>query len=187
MLHGGFEDGPDPYSTPRPRQESWREADGAPRDSTESEWKTMPVGQNPSGSRRRVTDREIGLILRRAVELDKGSPSKAVSSARGLTLAELQEIAKEAGIDPGMVGRAVAEMENKGSLEPRSIGGPSPVKREVRTVPGKLPPEKVGGANEGGGPGSGGPGDRGGGPRWSAVDQQHPVPEYPGIRGTVQG
>ncbi|NNM05479.1 MAG: hypothetical protein HKO65_10280 [Gemmatimonadetes bacterium] len=93
---------------------------------------------------RRFTDREIGQILRRAVELEEGSPSKAVSSARGLTLVELQEIAKEAGIDPGMVGRAVAEVESRGGLEPWSIGGPSGVKREVRTVPGELPREQVG-------------------------------------------
>jgi hypothetical protein len=93
---------------------------------------------------RRFTDREIGLILRRAVELEEGSPSTAVTSARGLTLSELQEIAKEAGIDPGMVGRAVAEIESRGDLEPWSIAGPSGVRREVRTVPGEMPREKVG-------------------------------------------
>jgi len=95
-------------------------------------------------SERRFTDREIGQILRRAVELEEGSPSKAVTSARGLTLSELQEIAKEAGIDPGMVGRAVAEMESRGGLEPWSIAGPSGVRRDVRTVPGEMPREKVG-------------------------------------------
>ena len=93
---------------------------------------------------RRFTDREIGLILRRAVELDEGSSSKAVSSARGLTMKELQEIAEEAGIDPGMVGRAVAEMETRGGLEPLSFWGPPGVKREIRTVPGEMGQEEVG-------------------------------------------
>lgn len=93
---------------------------------------------------RRFTDQEIGLILRRAVELDEKSSQRTSSSARGLTLGELQEIAKEAGINPGMVGRAVTEMESRGGLEPPSIGGPSPVKREVRTVPGEMSREKVG-------------------------------------------
>jgi hypothetical protein len=93
---------------------------------------------------RRFTDREIGLILKRAVELEEASPSTGVSSSRGLNLGELQEIAEEAGIDPVMVGRAVAEMEGRGGLEPLSIWGPSGVKREVRTVPGKMDPEEVG-------------------------------------------
>lgn len=93
---------------------------------------------------RRFTDREIGLILRRAVELEEGSAPKAVSNARGLTLDELKAIAREAGIDPGMVGRAVAELEGRRGLEPFSVLGPSTVKREVRTVPTEMPRESVG-------------------------------------------
>jgi hypothetical protein len=93
---------------------------------------------------RRFTDREIGLILRGAVELEEGSPSKGVSSARGLDLAELQEIAKEAGIEPIMVARAVAEMEGRGGLEPLSIWGPSAARKEVRIIPGEMSREAVG-------------------------------------------
>jgi hypothetical protein len=93
---------------------------------------------------RRFTDREIGLILRRAVELDEGSSSTSVSNPRGLALEELQDIAEEAGIDPSMVARAVAEIESRGDLEPWSIGGPAAARREVRTVPGEMPREKVG-------------------------------------------
>jgi len=93
---------------------------------------------------RRFTDREIGLILRRAVELEESSPSGALPSGRGLTLGELQDIAREAGIDPGMVGRAVTELEGRRGLEGLSVGGPSAVRREVRTVPGELSREAVG-------------------------------------------
>ncbi|MBT8395528.1 MAG: hypothetical protein HKO65_18195 [Gemmatimonadetes bacterium] len=93
---------------------------------------------------RRFTDREIGLILRRAVELEEGTPSTAVSSGRGLNLKELQEIAREAGIDPVMVGRAAEEMEGRGGLEPLSLWGPATVRREVRTVPGEMAREEVG-------------------------------------------
>ena len=93
---------------------------------------------------RRFTDREIGLILKRAVELEESSPTKGLSIARGLSLTELQEIAREAGIDPGMVGRAVTELDGRRSLDSPSIGGPSTVRREVRTVPGKLSRESVG-------------------------------------------
>ena len=93
---------------------------------------------------RRFTDREIGLILKRAVELDEGSSSKSVSNPRGLALGELQEIAEEAGIDPRMVARAVAEIESRGGLDSWSMAGPAGVRREVRTVPGEMPREKVG-------------------------------------------
>jgi len=93
---------------------------------------------------RRFTDRQIGLILKRAVELEEDSPAGALPSARGLTLGELQEIAREAGIDPAMVGRAVAEMDGKRGLEAPSFWGPSGVKREVRTLPGDLSREGVG-------------------------------------------
>jgi hypothetical protein len=93
---------------------------------------------------RRFTDREIGLILKRAVELEESSPSAGLPSARGLTLEELQEIAKDAGIDPAMVGRASLELEGRGGLEPPSFWGPAAVRREVRTVPGELSREAVG-------------------------------------------
>ena len=93
---------------------------------------------------RRFTDREIGLILRRAVELEESSPLAGLPSARGLTLKELQEIAKEAGIDPSMVGLAVTELEGRRGLEPPSIWGPGTVRREVRTVPGEMSREAVG-------------------------------------------
>jgi len=93
---------------------------------------------------RRFTDQEIGLVLRRAVELEESSPSSGLPSARGLTLGELQDIAREAGIDPGMVSRAVEELEGRRGIEPLSLFGSSPVKREVRTVPGELSKEAVG-------------------------------------------
>jgi hypothetical protein len=83
---------------------------------------------------RRFTDREIGLILKRAVEFEEGSPTPGPPSARGLSLGELQAVAGEAGIDLRSVGRAVAELESRRGLEPPSIWGPSGVRREVRLV-----------------------------------------------------
>ena len=94
---------------------------------------------------RRFTDREIGLILRRAVELEESSPSGSLpSGARGLTLRELQDIAREAGIDPGMVGRAAMELEGRRGLDTPSVWGPPAVRREVRTVPDELSREAIG-------------------------------------------
>lgn len=93
---------------------------------------------------RRFTDRQIGLILKRAVELEETSSSGSLPSARGLTLGELQEIAVEAGIDPGMVGRAAAEIEGRRGLDkPRPMGPPG-ARREVRLLPAPLPREAVG-------------------------------------------
>ena len=93
---------------------------------------------------RRFTDRQIGLILKRAVELEETSSSGALPSARGLTLGELQEIAVEAGINPAMVGRAAAEMEGRRGLERPSPMGPPGARREVRLLPAPLPREAVG-------------------------------------------
>jgi len=93
---------------------------------------------------RRFTDKEVALVLRRAADLEKRSPSASGSSAPGLTLSELKEIASEAGIDPDLVGRAVAEMEGPEGLEPTSIViGPGTVRREVRAINGELSKEEL--------------------------------------------
>lgn len=90
---------------------------------------------------RRFTDREIGLILRRAVELEENSPSAGLPAARGLTLEELQDIGRDAGIDPSMVALAAQELDGRKGLEPLTPMGPSGARRAVRTIPGKLPEE----------------------------------------------
>jgi hypothetical protein len=65
-----------------------------------------------------------------------------VSSARGLTLADLKEIATEAGIDPDLVGRAVAELESPRGLESVDfLTGPGTVRQEVRAIPGEISEE----------------------------------------------
>jgi len=94
-------------------------------------------------SERRFTDKQVALILRRAADLEKRS-STSGSSPRGLTLADLKEIAAEAGIDPDLIGRAVAEMEGPRGLEPTSvIIGPETVRREVRAIAGELGKEEL--------------------------------------------
>jgi hypothetical protein len=92
----------------------------------------------------RFTDREIGLILKRAVELEEGADSEKLPSGRGLTLTELQDIGREAGISPEMIGRAVQEMKGRRGIEPLSLIGPPGVKREVRTFPGEMSREAMG-------------------------------------------
>jgi len=92
----------------------------------------------------RFTDKEVALILRRAADLEKKAPSAAGSSAKGLTLSDLKEIASEAGIDPELVARAVTELASPGGLRSGSLlTGPETVQREVRATPGELAREEM--------------------------------------------
>ena len=71
-------------------------------------------------SSRRYSEKEIGLILRRATEFQRSEPSAA--DPTGLTLAELQEVASEVGIDPAYLRRAAAELETGSGSGPWEPG-----------------------------------------------------------------
>ncbi len=60
--------------------------------------------------RRRYGEEEVGLILKRAAELQRQEPA-AGGEGGGLSLAELEEIAAEAGIDPRYLRRAADEVD----------------------------------------------------------------------------
>jgi hypothetical protein len=95
------------------------------------------------GTRRRFDDEQVSLILRRAAELqeEQGAGDRASS---GLTLADLEEVAREAGLDPALVRRAAAEVGDAGGARTPAFGG-SPflgaptVLRAERIVDGELP------------------------------------------------
>ncbi|MEE8175809.1 MAG: hypothetical protein V3T97_04300, partial [Gemmatimonadota bacterium] len=70
----------------------------------------MPDHELPG---RHYTEKEVGLILRRATELQRSEPS--ARDPAGLTLAELEEVATEVGIDARYLRRAAAELEVGGS------------------------------------------------------------------------
>lgn len=57
---------------------------------------------------RRFNEREVALILRKATEVRRGVPEPEVGG--GLTLAEVKEVATEAGIDPTRVDQAARGM-----------------------------------------------------------------------------
>ena len=61
-------------------------------------------------------EKEVGKLLKRATELQREDPVRAAASG-GLSLAELEEIAAEAGIDPTFLRRAAAEMAS-GETDP---------------------------------------------------------------------
>ena len=90
------------------------------------------------GGRRRYSEEEVGLILRRATEIQRAEPT--APDPEGLTLAELEEIASEAGIDPALLRRAATELH---SLRPataasRLAGAPLEIEIE-RVVEGEVP------------------------------------------------
>ena len=95
---------------------------------------------------RRFADDEVSLILRRAAELQETEGGGAGES--GLTLADLEEVAREAGLDPALVRRAAAEVDAGGGARPapalggsRFLGAPT-VLRAERIVDGQLPAEE---------------------------------------------
>lgn len=84
---------------------------------------------------RRYNEREVSRLLERAAELQRSSP--VPTSPAGLTLSELEDIAREAGLDPAMLRRAASELELKSSASgkgARLAGAPLRIVLE-RTVP----------------------------------------------------
>ena len=85
-------------------------------------------------------DREIGMILKRATELQDIAPEP---SPKGLSLPELEEIAVEAGIDPRHLRRAAAEVEagTPASGLTAAFLGTSPTISLERVIPGEIAEE----------------------------------------------
>ncbi len=98
---------------------------------------------SPAPSPRRYTEDEVGLILRRATELQRAEPT--ARDPTGLTLAELEEIALEAGIDPSMLRRAARDVDSHvpSSVGDRLAGAPVKISME-RVVPGEYPEGRLG-------------------------------------------
>lgn len=62
-------------------------------------------------SDRRYTDREVALILRHAAEIEDREGGKV--SARGISLEELESIARDVGLDVSRIRRAALELEGR--------------------------------------------------------------------------
>jgi hypothetical protein len=81
------------------------------------------------------SDREVALVLKRASELEGRRDTRG--GGDGLTLSQLEEIAREAGLDPDLVAEAALELDTRRPESTRSLLGPAPVQRAVETVPGQ--------------------------------------------------
>ncbi len=84
---------------------------------------------------RRYSEQEVSLILRRAAELQADQPG----AASGTSLAELEEIAREAGLDPALVRRAATDLAtaSPGAAASRFLGAARRLHVE-RVVDGEL-------------------------------------------------
>lgn len=93
--------------------------------------------------RRRYGEKEVGLILKRAAELQREA-SATTPGGGGFSLGELEEIAEEAGIDPRYLRQAASELDTGAAGTPsgaaaRFLGGPLTIELE-RSLAGELAP-----------------------------------------------
>ena len=104
---------------------------------------------NDDTKARRYSEEEFALILRKASEIQEvPGDGPGSSSGEGITLSEIQSIAREAGIDPHAISRAAAllgatEWEEKTGLAAGIFGAPGTYNLNFE-VPGQLPPEEFG-------------------------------------------
>ena len=89
---------------------------------------------------RMYSDSEVALVIKRATELQASEAQRSDASAAGLSLADLEQIAREAGIDPSLVRQAAGEIDTRQSTSPASkfLGAPSTIVLE-RTMDGEVP------------------------------------------------
>jgi hypothetical protein len=98
----------------------------------------MPPSNLPD---RRYGDTETEAILRRAAELQASGPVTPRTNT-GLTLAELEGIAKEAGLDPVLIRQAAREIDRPAAARPAPfLGAPTRLIAE-RTFEGDLSEEQ---------------------------------------------
>jgi hypothetical protein len=90
---------------------------------------------------RRYSEKEAGAILRKAAEMQRAEPSAADPS--GFSLAELEEVAREAGIDPAVVRRAASELDVSPTANFGSALAGAPLQIRVETeLPGEYPADR---------------------------------------------
>ena len=98
----------------------------------------------PDEARRRYGDREVELILRRAVELEYLGPDSE-DEGEGLSLHDLEEIGSRVGIAADHLRRAAAELDEVGpvpELGERLLGGPATIWLE-RSLSGEIDEDDV--------------------------------------------
>ncbi len=93
-----------------------------------------------SDGSRRFTDREVATVLRKASEIEEREGS---AGSGGLSLDDLQEIAREVGIAPEAIAKAVDGLDSARVRSPLRGGAPS-AHKAVHAVRGELNDEALG-------------------------------------------
>ena len=93
-------------------------------------------------SNRRFNDEEVALIIKRAAELQQ-TEAAADESTSAMTLSEVEQIAREAGIDPSLIRRAAQTLDRPGEVNRPSpwVGAPTRLVFE-RVVDGEISPDE---------------------------------------------
>jgi hypothetical protein len=93
------------------------------------------------GKDRKFNDEEVALIIKRAAELQQ-TEQVASESSSALTLSEVEQIAKEAGIDPMLIRRAALSLDSPSTVNRPSIWAGAPTRLVFeRVVDGEVSPE----------------------------------------------
>ncbi len=94
----------------------------------------------PSTSRR-FNEKEVALIIKRASELQENETT--AESSTGMSLAELEQVAREAGLDPELVRRAAVDLDTRVTDQtPNSFLGAPTALRLERTIDGEVPADE---------------------------------------------
>ena len=90
---------------------------------------------------RRFNDKEVARIIKHASELqEEEAPAE---SSTGLSLVELEQVAKEAGLDPALIRRAAADLDTRiTDQRPSAVLGAPTTLRLERTIDGEVPVEE---------------------------------------------
>jgi len=90
---------------------------------------------------RRFNEKEVAQIIKRASELQVSeAPAESTS---GMSLTELEQVAREAGLDPALVRRAATDLDTRVTDQRPSpfLGAPTTLRLE-RTIDGEVPVEE---------------------------------------------
>jgi len=93
-------------------------------------------------SSRRFNEKEVAQIIKRASEMQVDDATPA-STTTGMSLAELEQVAREAGLDPALVRRAATDLDTRVTERKPSlfVGAPTSLQLE-RTIDGEIPVEE---------------------------------------------
>lgn len=96
----------------------------------------------PSGIDRRFSEEEVALIIKRAAELQQTEQIEA-DPGTSMTLRDVEQIAKEAGIDPGLIRRAAQGLDRPAEANRPSVWAGAPTRLVFeRVVDGEIPVEE---------------------------------------------